>query len=147
MKKGLGIMLLALVLIQFTALNVYGQDRDYQKPRVKDLSPEELQELENRIQFYFRGKTAVSVINSLLMAYIMWFYYVMYRENGSKFSLGLIALSSALFVYSITSNPWLFRWLLFTFKNKAFEYKDLFNFFPDLFTTTAAVIMIYLTRQ
>ena len=142
MKKRLGIILLALVLIQFSVVNVFGQDWDFPRPRVQDLSPEELQELENRIQTYITGKTIVSVINSLLMAYIMWFYYVMYRENGSKFSLGLIALSAALLVYSIASNPW----ILYSFSQKGFRYAGLFNFIPDLFTTAAATIMIYLTR-
>jgi len=142
MKKRLGIILLALVLIQFAAVNVYGQNWDFPRPRVQDLSPEELEELENRMETYFMGKTIVSVINSLLNAYIMWFYYVMYRENGSKFSLGLIALSAALFVYSIASNPM----LLSLFSPKGFRYAGLFNFIPDLFTTVAASIMIYLTR-
>ena len=142
MKKTFGIILLALVMIQFTAVNVHGQIWDIPNPRVRDLSPEELEELENRIQTYMMGKTVVSVINTLLMTYIMWFYYVMYRENRSKFSLGLIALSTALMVYSIASNPW----LLYTFSQKGYRYAGVFNFIPDLFTTAAAVIMIYLTR-
>jgi len=142
MKKTLVIILLALVMIQFTAVNVHGQIWDIPNPRVRDLSPEELEELENRIQTYMMGKTVVSVINTLLMTYIMWFYYVMYRENRSKFSLGLIALSTALMVYSIASNPW----LLYTFSQKGYRYAGVFNFIPDLFTTAAAVIMIYLTR-
>lgn len=142
MKKRIGIVLLALVLIQFTVANVYGQIWDAPRPHIKDLSPEELQEFENSIQSYIRGKTVVSVINSLLMAYIMWFYYVMYRENGSKFSLGLIALSAALLVYSLTSNPWLLSGL----SQKGYLYRGLFNIIPDIFTTVAAVIMIYLTR-
>ncbi len=142
MKKRLGIILLALVLIQFVAVNVYGQNWDIPNPRVRDLTPEELEELENRMETYFMGKTVVSVINSLLMAYILWFYYVMYRENGSKFSLGLIALSAALLMYSIASNPW----ILSSFSQKGYRYAGLFNFIPDLFTTIAATIMIYLTR-
>ena len=142
MKKTFGIILLALVMIQFTAVNVHGQIWDIPNPRVRDLSPEELEELENRIQTYMMGKTVVSVINALLMTYILWFYYVMYRENRSKFSLGLIALSTALMVYSIASNPW----LLYTFSQKGYRYAGVFNFIPDLFTTAAAVIMIYLTR-
>ena len=77
MKKRLGIILLALVLIQFAVVNVYGQDWDFPRPKVRDLSPEELEELENRMETYFMGKTVVSAINSLLMAYIMWFYYGM----------------------------------------------------------------------
>ena len=123
MKKTFGIILLALVMIQFTAVNVHGQIWDIPNPRVRDLSPDELEELENRIQTYMMGKTVVSVINTLLMTYIMWFYYVMYRENRSKFSLGLIALSTALMVYSIASNPW----LLYTFSQKGYRYAGVFN--------------------
>lgn len=142
MKKTIGIILLTLVLIQFTVVNVYGENRDLPRRRIRDLSPEDIQELENSIHSYIMGKTVISVINSLLMAYIMWFYYMMYRENGSKFSLGLIALSASLLVYSLTSNPW----LLFTFSHNGYMYTGLFNFVPDLFTTATAVIMIYLIR-
>ncbi len=142
MKKKLGIILVALVLIQLTAVTVQAQDFRFPKPRVKDLSPEELQELENRIMTYMVGKTAVSLINTALMTYIMWFYYVLYRENGSKFSLGLIALSAALMVYSVASNPY----LLYQTAKQSMRFAGLFNFLPDLFTTAAAVIMIYLTR-
>lgn len=142
MKKRLGIILLALVLVQFAAVNVYGQDFRIPKPRLEDMTPEEIQELENRMEAYFTGKTIISIVNSVLMAYIMWFYYVMYKENGSKFSLGLIALSGALLVYSAASNPM----LLTMFVRKGFRYAGLFNFIPDLFTTVAAAIMIYLTR-
>jgi hypothetical protein len=142
MKKRLGIILLMLVLVQFTAVNMFSQDK---REREKDLSPEDLQELEDKLEIYFSRKSVVSTINSLLMAYIMWFYYMMYRENKSKFSLGLIALSGALLVYSISSNPWIVRQFWYIFKRE-FEYKYLFDFIPELFTTAAAVIMIYLTR-
>ncbi len=142
MKKVIGIILLALVMVQFTAVNVYGDTVFVPRPRIPDFSPEELQELQNRIEAYIMGKTVVSAVNSILMAYIMWFYYMMYRENGSKFSLGLIALSAALLVYSISSNPWLAHSL--SLNGNGFA--GVFNFIPDLFTTAAAVIMIYLTR-
>ena len=94
------------------------------------------------MQNYLIGKTVISVINTVMMGYIMWFYYVMYMENSSKFSLGLIALSAALLVYSIASNPW----ILFMFARNGKDFMGLFNFIPDLFTTVAAAIMIYLTR-
>jgi predicted PurR-regulated permease PerM len=142
MKKKLGIILLALVLIQFSVVNVNGQDPRFPRPRFKDLTPEELQELEERMQNYLMGKTVISIINSLMMGYIMWFYYVMYMENRSKFSLGLIALSAALLVYSVASNPW----ILSMFARNGKNLMGLFNFIPDLFTTVAAAIMIYLTR-
>jgi hypothetical protein len=146
MKKRLGIILLALVLIQFTVVNVYCQDKVIPREKVKDLSPEELQELEDKMELYFSRKTMISSVNSLLMAYIMWFYYSMYRENGSKFSLGLIALSAALLVYSFTSNPWIIRQYWYLVKREAIGYRELFDIIPELFTTITAVIMIYLTR-
>lgn len=142
MKKKLGIILIALVLIQFSTVNVYGQDPQFPRPRFNDLTPEELQELEERMQNYLMGKTVISVINTLMMGYIMWFYYVMYMENRSRFSLGLIALSTALLVYSVASNPW----VLSMFAQKGRNFMGLFNFIPDMFTTVAAAIMIYLTR-
>lgn len=143
MKKRLGIILLALVLVQLATVNVYGQQWDFPRPpKIRDLTPEEIQELEAKMQAYVTGKTVVSVINTLLMGYIMWFYYVMYKENGSRFSLGLIALSAALMVYSLASNPLLLQMI----SRQGYGYAGLFNFIPDLFTTIAAGIMIYLTR-
>ena len=100
MKKRLGIMILTLMLIQLGTVHVYAQDWDFPRPRVHDLTPEELEVLEGKIQNYVIGKTAISVINTLMMSYILWFYYVMYKENGSKFSLALIALSAALMIFS-----------------------------------------------
>ncbi len=142
MKKSLGIIVLALVLVQLGTVHVYAQEWEFPRPRVYDMSAEELAELEGKIQNYVMGKTVISVINTLMMSYILWFYYVMYRENGSKFSLGLIALSAALLIYSIASNPL----ILYSLSQKSFRVAGLFTILPDLFTTVAAAIMIYLTR-
>lgn len=142
MKKKIGIMILVLVLIQLGSVHVSAQNWEFPRPRVHDLTPEELQILESKIQSYVMGKTAISVINTLMMSYIMWFYYVMYRENGSKFSLGLIALSAALMIFSLSSNPL----LLYSISQKSFRVAGLFTILPDLFTSVAAAIMIYLTR-
>lgn len=151
MRKRLGIILLVLVFIQFTVVNVYSQERipkesDIPREKIKDLSPEELQKLQEKMELYFSRKTIISSINSILMVYIMWFYYSMYKENGSKFSLGLIALSAALLVYSFTSNPWIVRQFWYLVKREAIGYRELFDIIPELFTTIAAAIMIYLTR-
>ena len=142
MKKKLGIILLALVLVQFTVVNVYGQDLGPPRPRFQDMTPEELAELQAQMEVYYTRKSIGTAINSVMMAYILWFYYVMYKENRSKFSLGLIALSGALLVHSLASNPW----LMSQFMQKGLRHVGLFNDIPDYFTTLAAAIMIYLTR-
>lgn len=142
MKKSLGIIALILVLVQLGTVHVYAQEWEFPRPRVHDMSAEELAELEGKIQNYVMGKTLISVINTLMMSYILWFYYMMYRENGSKFSLGLIALSGALMIYTIASNPW----VLYSLSQKSFRVAGLFTILPDLFTSVAAAIMIYLTR-
>jgi hypothetical protein len=157
MRRKIGIILLILILAQFTVVNAYGQEKDMQKDqekdrwerKLKDLTPDEVESLENLINNYFWGKTVFSTINLLLMAYLTWFHYVIYRGNKSNFSLGLIALSAALLVYSLSSNPWLVKYLwFFNIKKEEFlEYRIFFNLFPELFTTVAAIIMVYQTRK
>lgn len=142
MKKKLGIILLALLLVQFSVGVVYGQVYRIPKPRFQDMTPEELAELQAQIEAYYMRKSVGTAINAVMMAYILWFYYRMYRENGSRFSLGLIALSAALLVHSLSSNPWLMN----EFLQKGVKHTIWLNDIPDYFTTIAAGIMIYLTR-
>lgn len=112
------------------------------KPRFNETDPEILREFERRIEVYVAGRIIVSSINILLYGYITYFYIRLYRENESKFSLGLTALSIALLIYSIASNPYI---LQLSWRRDPL-WMGVFNFMPDVFATLAALIMVYLSK-
>lgn len=141
MKKRIAVAILVLLLVQFTVPQASAQRRPM-RPPLRDFSPEQLELLEARIETYVRWKTLISALNIGLMLYIAVFYYQLYRENGSKFSLGLTALSLALLVYSVSSNPVLISYL----RPSNGVWWGVFNFVPDVFTSVAAFIMVYLSR-
>jgi len=142
MKKMLGGLLVALVLVQFTVVNVFGAEWGFPGPMFSDLDEAEIREIEAKIHSFMFVKTVVSVVNTVLMSYLLWFYYSMYREKGSTFLIGLIALSFAMLLYSLSSNPW----LLYNLSRKSFRLLGVFTSIPDLFATIAALILIYLAR-
>ena len=107
------------------------------------LTPEQLEEISNLLVFYIKGRTVLALINSGLLLYLIALYIGIYRETKSNFSLCLVLFSATLLLYSITSNPILI-WL------NGFQEANIlniFNFLPDIFTTLASAILIYLSRQ
>ena len=112
------------------------------KPRFNETDPDVLREFERRIEMFVTGRIIVSSINILLYGYLTYFYIRLYLENESKFSLGLTALSIALLIYSIASNPYT---LQLTWRRDPL-WMGVFNFIPDVFATVAAVIMVYLSK-
>jgi len=91
---------------------------------------------------FVTGRIIVSSINILLYGYLTYFYIRLYVDNESKFSLGLTALSIALLIYSIASNPYI---LQLSWRRDPL-WMGVFNFIPDVFATVAAVIMVYLSK-
>lgn len=112
------------------------------KPRFNETDPDVLREFERRIEMFVTGRIIVSSINILLYGYLTYFYIRLYMENKSKFSLGLTALSIALLIYSIASNPYI---LQLSWRRDPL-WMGVFNFIPDVFATVAAVIMVYLSK-
>jgi len=68
----------------------------------------------------------------------------MYRQTKASFTLGLVFLSGALLSYSLFTNPVL---LTASGGSGGIRIVRYFNFLPDLFTTVASTILIYLSRQ
>jgi hypothetical protein len=113
------------------------------RPFLERLTPQQLEEISNLLVFYIKGRTVLALINTGLLLYLIALYVSIYRETKSNFSLCLVLFSATLLLYSVTSNPILI-WL------NGFQEANIlniFNFLPDIFTTLASAILIYLSRQ
>jgi hypothetical protein len=113
------------------------------RPFLERLTPQQLEEISNLLVFYIKGRTVLALINTGLLLYLIAIYVGIYRETKSNFSLCLLLFSTTLLLYSVTSNPILI-WL------NGFQEVNIlsvFNFLPDIFTTLASAILIYLSRQ
>lgn len=138
------LVLLAAVATQLVAAQAQPRpgDPDGFRPRFNETDPDVLREFERRIEMFVTGRIIVSSINILLYGYLTYFYVRLYMDNESKFSLGLTALSIALLIYSIASNPYI---LQLSWRRDPL-WMGAFNFIPDVFATVAAVIMVYLSK-
>lgn len=145
MRKTAALIILALIMVQTIAVadaQLLERHPPW-RPHFNETAPERLRELERRIETYVIGKILISSLNFLLYGYITFFYVALYRENKSKFSLGLAGLSVALLVYSASSNPLIL--LLFRGSDPLWML-NVFNFVPELVATAVAFIMIYLSK-
>jgi hypothetical protein len=147
MKKALGFLLIALFSIQLITIG-YAQPKrgprrpfDF-RPRFNETDPEIIKQWENYIAIQVTGRIIVSSLNIILYGYLTFFYLSLYRNNKSKFSLGLTSLSIVLLIYSLSANPLILQ----SFWRRNPLWISIFTFIPDLFATFAAAIMIYLSR-
>ena len=133
---------LAIMLIGLTlSFSVHAQLFDDRFPGSRpDIKPEDLPRIRELMGKYFLGKTVISSINAVLLLYLSLVYYKIYRATKSQFSLGLMIMSVAFFLFVVSSSP-LMHWLI------GGKLLGVFNFVGDLFTTLAAGVLIYLSRQ
>jgi hypothetical protein len=144
MKSKLLLTLFSLMLIVSVPLMVSAQP-DQRFPwrlPLSDSDRETLERLEQQIENYIKFRIVISGLNIILYTYILAMYVQLYQETKSKFSMGLVALSSVLLIYSISSNPI----VLFYLRGTEPAWLNIFNTLPDVFASIAAIIMIYLTR-
>ncbi|MBN2334958.1 hypothetical protein JXL21_05320 [Candidatus Bathyarchaeota archaeon] len=113
-------------------------------PNLEDLDYENLRVISGQLAAYIRGKTIISAVNVVLLVYLFASYLDMYRQTKAGFTLGLVFLSGALLSYSLFTNPVL---LTISGGTEGVRIVRYFNFLPDLFTTVAGTILIYLSRQ
>ena len=111
-------------------------------PDLGSLDQENLSILSRQITTYIQGKIIISAVNTILLVYLFANY--LYRTTKSSFTLGLVFLSAALLSYSLFTNPVL---ISFTSGSGGLQIVQYFNFLPDLLTTMASTILIYLSRQ
>ena len=147
MKTKLTLTLFSLIIVLSTVVIVYAQPNPASKdspwrPRFNESKPETLERFERHIENYIQFRIVLSSINMILYGYLLYMYAMLYNETRSKFSLGLMALSGVLLIYSVTSNPLLLQ----LFRGTQPVWFTVFNFVPDVFASIGAAIMIYLTR-
>lgn len=123
---------------------ILNDERILVDPDLDELDQENLRILSGQIATYMKGKILVSLVNTILLVYLFANYLDMYRSTKSSFTLGLVFLSAALLSYSLFTNPVL---LSVTSGSGRLQIVQYFNFLPDLLTTVASTILIYLSRQ
>jgi len=94
------------------------------------------------IELFYKVKTVLSSINATLLVFLLATYIDIYKKLQSEFTIGLIIFSLILLLYALSSNPLL--QLLFGFQ--AFGLGP-FAMLPDLFTTLALAVLLYLTMK
>jgi len=94
------------------------------------------------IELFYKVKTILSSINATLLVFLLATYVDIYKKLQSEFTIGLILFSLILLLYALSSNP-LLQWL---FGYQAFGLGP-FAMLPDLFTTLALAVLLYLTMK
>jgi hypothetical protein len=94
------------------------------------------------IELFYKVRAMLSSINATLLIMLMVTYVDMYKKIPSDFTFGLIMFSLILLLYALSSNP-LLQWL---FGYRAFGLGP-FAMLPDMFTTLALVVLLYLTMN
>jgi len=94
------------------------------------------------IEIFYKVKTVLSSINATLLVFLLATYVDIYKKLRSEFTIGLIVFSLTLLFYALSSNP-LLQWL---FGYRAFGLGP-FAMLPDLFTTIALAVLLYLTMK
>jgi hypothetical protein len=136
--------LFALVILSILAHNLYGVFPSHDdRPRLEDLTPEQLKEISSYLAIYIKGKSILGFWNSILLIYLLYLQAKIYRSTKTTFSLTLILCFTALLLYTILDNPVAIWFAGFS----GVSILGAFNFLPDLFTTVASIIFIMLSRQ
>ena len=94
------------------------------------------------MELYYKVKTILSSVNATLLVILLAAYSDMYVKLKSEFTFGLIVFSLILLLYALSSNP-LFQWL---FGYQAFGLGP-FAMLPDMFTSLALAVLLYLTMK
>ena len=94
------------------------------------------------IEVFYKVKAILSSINATLLVFLLATYIDIYKKIQSEFTIGLILFSLILLLYALSSNP-LLQWL---FGYQAFGLGP-FAMLPDLFTTLALAVLLYLTMK
>ncbi len=115
----------------------------HQVPRDRfNFDPEEFSSFMGDLELFYKVKTMLSTINATLLVLLLATYVDLYRKLKSEFTLGLILFSLILLLYAVSSNPLL---------QQFFGFWGIglgpFAMLPDLFTTFALVVLLYLTMK
>ncbi|MBN1784625.1 MAG: hypothetical protein JW815_02700 [Candidatus Bathyarchaeota archaeon] len=94
------------------------------------------------LELFYKFKTMLSTINATLLVLLLGTYIDIYRKFKSEFTLGLILFSLILLLYAVSSNPILQQFLGYWGTGLG-----PFAMLPDLFTSFALVVLLYLTMK
>ena len=94
------------------------------------------------IEVFYTVKTVISTINVTLLVFLLAIYIDMYRKLRSEFTMGLIIFSLTLLLYALSSNP--IMQSIFGFRGAGL---GPFAMLPDLFTSIALAVLLYLTLK
>ena len=118
----------------------------FEPPRIPsdrfNFDPEEHASFIGDLELFYKVKTMLSTINATLLVLLLATYIDLYKKLKSEFTIGLILFSVILLLYAISSNPLLQRF----FGYWAFGLGP-FAMLPDLFTTFALVVLMYMTMK
>jgi hypothetical protein len=103
---------------------------------------DEVDKAREHFEIYVSMKTAVTLVNIVIAIILIAMYVKIYREVKSDFTVGLIVVMFALLLYAITSNP--FIQSLFSFRSFGM---GPFIMLPDIFTTIALSVLLYLSLK
>lgn len=121
-------------------------ERDFGKDSNRTIPPREykneIDRAKENFEIYVSIKSAVTLINIVIAVILIGMYVKIYREVKSDFTIGLIVVMFALLVYAISSNP--FVQYLFTFRGFGL---GPFLSIPDMFTTVALSVLLYLSLK
>ena len=104
-----------------------------------DFDMHELERLRDELPRALTIKMVSTPLTSILLIGV---HVRVFRETGTRFSLGLVIFSFALILYTLASNPMLHRLVGF----RRIGLGPLLML-PDLFMVIAAAILLYLSRQ
>ena len=123
--------------------------RDFDKDFDDDLNrtppkefKEEIDRAKENFDTYVTIKSAVTLINIVIVVILIAMYIKIYREVKSDFTVGLIVVMFALLLYAISSNPF----IQYLFSYRGFGMGP-FIMLPDIFTTIALSVLLYLSLK
>jgi len=94
------------------------------------------------LEIYYTVRTIITTVNAGLLICLLIVYGGIYLRTRAKFTVGLIMFATALLLYAITSNPLLHG----LFRFRAYGLGP-FAVLPELFTTVAVAVLLYLSLE
>ena len=111
------------------------------EPRSFPLPQDRIRFIED-LEFFYTAKTVISSINVTLVIFLLGTYIGLYRKTKSEFVMGLIVFALILLLYTLVSNPI----VIYIFGFQPFGLGP-FAMLPELFTSLALGVLLYLTLK
>ena len=148
LKTGLILAILVIVIVvtdYFVTQNAPFPEAPLFEPRplpIDNFPPDRKFSFFGDLELFYKIKTVITSINATLLCILLFTYVDIYKKLRSEFTIGLILFSLILLFYAISSNPLMQS----VFGFRAFGLGP-FAVIPDIFTSIALVILLYLTMK